>query len=108
MPAPHELYDQAVALKQQGDLNGAVAKLQEVLQIDPNHLDTHAALAVYLQKTGKGDEAIQHALKVVELNPSDPFSYTQLSTVCMRCGQIPQAEAALARAREIQQTGHCH
>jgi Flp pilus assembly protein TadD len=107
MPSPHELYDQAVALKQKGDLPGAVARLHDALKLDPNHSDSHAALAVYLQKTGQGDQAIQHALKVVELHPNDPFSYTQLSTVCMRCGQIPQAEAALARAREIQ-GGHCH
>lgn len=107
MSAPHELYDQAIALKQQGDLTGAIAKLQEVLTIDPDHSDSHAALAVFLQKAGQGDQAIQHALKVVELHPNDPFSYTQLSTVCMRCGHIPQAEAALAKAREIQ-GGQCH
>jgi Flp pilus assembly protein TadD len=107
MPSPHEIYDEAVALKNQGDLEGAIEKLRSVLAIDPNHSDTHCALAVYLQKVGQNDEAIQHALKVVELNPRDPFSYTQLSTVCMRCGQIPQAEAALAKAREIQ-GGACH
>ncbi|MCA9054526.1 MAG: tetratricopeptide repeat protein [Planctomycetaceae bacterium] len=107
MPNPHEMYDAAVALKNEGDLAGAVAKLREVLTVDPNHTDTHCALAVYLQKAGESDAAIQHALKVVELQPNDPFSYTQLSTVCMRCGQIPQAEAALARAREIQ-GGACH
>lgn len=107
MPTAHELYDAAVALKNQGDLPGAIAKLREVLTIDANHTDSHCALAVYLQKTGDFDTAIQHALKVVELAPNDPFSYTQLSTVCMRCGKIPQAEDALARARQIQ-GGHCH
>jgi len=107
MPTPHEMYDAAVALKNQGDLAGAIARLREVLAIDPQHSDSHCALAVYLQRSGQFDEAIQHALKVVDLAPNDPFSYTQLSTVCMRCGQIPQAEAALARAREIK-GGSCH
>jgi Flp pilus assembly protein TadD len=106
MPSPHEMYDAAIALKNQGDLDGAIAQLKAVLEVDPNHSDTHCALAVFLQKKGEYDAAIQHALKVVELQPNDPFSYTQLSTVCMRCGQIPQAEAALARAREIR--GQCH
>jgi Flp pilus assembly protein TadD len=101
------MYDAAVALKNQGDLPGAVAQLREVLKVDPDHAVSHCALAVYLQKLGDFDAAIEHALKVVELQPNDPFSYTQLSTVCMRCGKIPQAEAALARAREIQ-GGHCH
>ncbi len=107
MPTPHEMYDEAVKLKQQGDLQGAVAKLRETLELDPNHSDSHCALAVYLQQLGQNEEAIQHALKVVELAPNEPFSYAQLSTICMRCGQIPQAEAALARAREIQQSGQC-
>jgi Flp pilus assembly protein TadD len=106
MPTPHELYDAAVALKSQGDLPGAIAKLREAVTLDPSHSDSHCALAVYLQRTGESQAAINHALKVVELQPNDPFSYTQLSTICMRCGQIPQAEAALARAREIQ--GGCH
>ena len=48
MPTPHELYDAAVTLKNQGDLPGAIAKLKEVLAVDPNHADTHCALAVYL------------------------------------------------------------
>ncbi|MEZ6067239.1 MAG: tetratricopeptide repeat protein [Planctomycetaceae bacterium] len=107
MASAHELYDAAVALKAAGDLDGAIAKLREVLEVDPNHSDSHCALAVYLQKAGQNEAAIQHALKVVELQPSESFSYTQLSTICMRCGQIPQAEAALARAREIQ-GGACH
>lgn len=107
MATTHEIYDDAVALKQKGDIAGAIARLREVLELDPAHVESHCALAVYLQKAGEFDAAIQHALKVVELQPNDPFSYTQLSTVCMRCGQIPQAEAALARAREIQ-GGHCH
>ena len=106
MPTPHELYDQAVQLKDQGDLEGAIARLREVLAVDPGHTDTHSALAVYLQKTGDYDGAIEHAKKVVELLPQDPFSYTQLSVIYMRCGRIPEAEEAKARAHMAQMGGH--
>jgi len=106
MPTAHETYDAAIKLKHAGDAPAAVAKLREALAIDPDHSDSHCALAVYLQQQGENDEAIQHALRVVELVPGDPFSHAQLSTICMRAGQIPQAEAALAKAREIQ--GGCH
>jgi Flp pilus assembly protein TadD len=105
MPTPHETYDAAVRLKDQGDLEGAVAKLREVLQADPSHTDAHSALAVYLQKLGNPEEAIEHAKKVVELLPNDPFSYTQLSVIYMRCGRIPEAEEAKARAHYVQM-GH--
>jgi Flp pilus assembly protein TadD len=106
MPSAHELYDQAVKLKDQGDLAGAVAQLRKVLEIDPQHTDTHSALAVYLQRMGDLDGAIEHAKKVVELQPNDTFSYTQLSVIYMRCGRIPEAEEAKARAHMVQMGAH--
>lgn len=105
MPAAHELYDEAIQLKDQGDLAGAVEKLRQVLETDPNHTDTHSALAVYLQRLGDSEGAIQHAQKVVELEPNDTFSYTQLSVIYMRCGRIPEAEEAKAKAHMVQMGG---
>ncbi len=105
MPAVHEIYDEAIRLKDAGNLEGAVAKLQEVLAIDPLHTDTHSALAVYNQRLGKFDEAIEHARRVVEILPDEAFSYTQLSVIYMRCGKIFEAEEAKARAHAM---GHGH
>ena len=102
MATPDEMYDEANALKDQGDLEGAVVSLRKILEIDPNHVLTHAALAVHLQKLGQDDESITHSLRVTELEPDDAFSFTQLSVVYMRCGRVPEAEDAMARARNIQ------
>jgi len=102
MPTSDEMYDQAVALKEQGNLEGAVAKLNEILATDPNHVLSHSALGVHLQKLGRLDEAIQHAVRVTELEPHDAFSFTQLSVIYQRCGRIQQAEDAMAMARTIQ------
>ena len=44
MPTPDELYDEAVKLKEAGQLPEAVAKLEEGLTIDPNHVLTHSAV----------------------------------------------------------------
>jgi Flp pilus assembly protein TadD len=106
MPTVNELYDEAVRIKDQGDLAGAVEKLREALKIDPNHTDSHAALAVYLQRLGQPDAAIEHSKKVVELMPNDVFAYTQLSVIYMRCGRILEAEDAKARAQML--AGHAH
>jgi len=106
MSNPDLLYDEAVQLKAANNMDGAVAKLQEAVQIAPEHSLAHSALAVYLQKMGRAPEAIQHAVKVTELEPNDPFSYTQLSVIYVRCGMIQEAEDAKAKAHSL--TGPCH
>jgi Flp pilus assembly protein TadD len=102
MATPDELYDAAVQLKEQGNLDGAVAKLREILDFEPNHVLAHSALAVHLQRLGKADEAISHAVKVTQLEPNDAFSFTQLSVIYQRCGRIQEAEDAMARAHMLQ------
>lgn len=106
MPTSNELYEEASKLKNAGDLAGAVAKLEEILKTDPSHVLTHSALAVHLQKLGRVEEAIRHATRVTELEPQDPFSFTQLSVICQRCGKIPEAEAAMAQAHVLQGRPH--
>ena len=101
-PDIDRMYDEAVALKDEGDIEGAVARLRSLLQIDPGHLLSHSALAVYLQKLGDFEQAVAHAERVTQLAPDDPFSFTQLSVINQRCGRIPEAEDAMARARELQ------
>lgn len=105
---PDRLYDAAHKLKASGDLAGAVAALKKILEIAPDHIQTHMALAVYQQKLGQLDDAIHHAKRAAELSPNDPFSFTQLSVIYQRCGKILEAEDAMARAREIQGGGHRH
>jgi Flp pilus assembly protein TadD len=102
MPTPNEMYDQAVALKAEGKLEEAAARLLEIVAIEPNFALAHSALGVYLQKLGRHDEAIKHATRVTEIEPNDPFSFTQLSVILQRCGRIPEAEAAMARAHMLQ------
>jgi Flp pilus assembly protein TadD len=106
MPTSNELYDEASKLKNAGDLAGAVAKLEELLKVEPDHVLAHSALGVHLQKLGKLDDAIRHATRVTELEPNDPFSFTQLSVICQRCGKIPEAEAAMAQAHVLQGRPH--
>jgi Flp pilus assembly protein TadD len=103
MSAINQMYNEAIKLKEAGQLADGAAKLKEILVMEPNHVFSHSALAVILQKLGKEHyvEAVAHAKKVVELDPKDPFSYTQLSVICQRCGMIAEAEDALARSRMI-------
>ena len=105
MTTADKQYDEAIKLKEAGQLEESAAKLAEILAAEPNHVLSHSALAVVLQRLGRLDEAVQHARKVTELEPNDPFSYTQLSVICQRCGRIQEAEDAMARSRMLQMSG---
>jgi tetratricopeptide (TPR) repeat protein len=109
MSDPHALYDEADKLKDAGKLDEAVAKLNEALGTDANFALAHAALAVVLQKLGRHEEAVQHAQKVCELEPNDPFSFTALSVTYQRAfagtnnmQYIRLAEDAMEHSRILQ------
>ena len=102
MPTPNELYDQATELRDNGDKDGAVAKLEEAIALDPNFAVAHGMLAKLYADLAESDKAIAHAKKVVELEPDDAFSYTALSVIYQRCGRIPEAEHAKAMAYQKQ------
>src|SRR5215471_1203244 len=102
MPESHVLYDEADKLKDAGKLDEAAAKLNELLTTDPNYALAHSALAVIYTRLKRHDEAIRHGIKVCELEPNDPFSFTALSVTFQRAGKIMEAEDAMARARMLQ------
>ena len=98
MPTPNSLYDEAVDLKEKGDHEGAITKLEEAVALDPQFAIGHGMLAKLYVDLAQADKAIEHAKKVVELEPDDTFSYTALSVIYQRCGKIPEAEHAKALA----------
>ncbi|MBL8827764.1 MAG: hypothetical protein JNM18_12365 [Planctomycetaceae bacterium] len=106
MPTSHEIYDIADRQKDEGKLDEAVATLQGLVAGDPGFALAHSALAVMLGRLKRHDEAIQHALKVCELQPNDTFSYTALSVTYVRAGKIQEAEDAKAKAQML--SGHRH
>jgi Flp pilus assembly protein TadD len=102
MPTLNELYDQAADRRDAGDKDGAVAKLEEAIALDPNFALAHGMLAKLYADLANSDKAIEHACKVAELEPDDSFSYTALSVIYQRCGRIPEAEHAKAMAYQKQ------
>ena len=105
MPSNEELYDQAQQLKDQGKLDEAAAALAQLLAQDANYALAHSALAVIYGRLKQHDDAIRHGLKVCELEPNEPFSFTAMSVTYQRAGKIPEAEDAMARAHALQARG---
>ena len=103
MADPVALYDEADKLKDQGKLDDAVAKLKEALVADSNYALAHSALAVVLQRLSRHEEAIQHARRVCELEPNDPFSFTALSVTYQRAFEATQDRTFIFKAERATQ-----
>lgn len=106
MPTCYELYDEAVALKDSGKLDDAIAKLQEALGQDESFALGHFGLAKYYSLKGDHAKAIEHGQRAVELEPDDYMSWIALSVNYRDAGMVPEAEHAMARAQQVQMGSH--
>jgi Flp pilus assembly protein TadD len=102
MPTVDQRYDEAIELQQAGKVEEAVSKLEGLLVDQPDFALAHAALGVFYGKLSRPDEAVEHARRVCELEPDDPFSFMAMSLICQRAGRIPEAEQAMSMAMEKQ------
>jgi len=108
------LYAASEQLKDNGQLEEAIAKLHEVLAIDPNHVLSHLALAVLYGRVDQHEKACEHGEKACQLEPNEAFNFTAMSVTYQRAWQgtqrqdfIAKAEDAMAKAHMIQGTpGH--
>jgi len=98
-------YEAAERLKAAGDLAGAVHALEGVVADHPDFALAYSALAAWCTRLERHGDAVRHARRVCELEPTDPFSFTALSVACQRGGWIAEAEDALARSRMLQGGG---
>lgn len=108
----HDRYDEAEKLKDDGKLEEAIAKLQEILEEDDAFVLAHLTLAVLYGRVGKHPEAVQHGEKACELEPNEAFNFTAMSVTYQRAfagtqnqQYIQMAEDAMARAHMIQANG---
>ena len=97
-----EMYDTAIAMHERGQLDEAISKLKELLAHEETYALAHAALSVFYSRLERHDEAIEHAQRVCDLEPDDPFSFIAMSLLCQKAGRIPEAERALMEARRAQ------
>ncbi len=105
MSTNEELYSEAEQLKDGGKLEEAAVVLERLVGQDPQYALAHSALAVIYGRLKRHNEAIRHGLKVCELEPNEPFSFTAMSVTFQRAGKIPEAEDAMAQARMLQARG---
>ena len=105
----HALYAEAEKLKDDGNLEEAISKLQEIIAEDDSFILAHLTLAVLYGRVNKHEEAVQHGEKACELEPDESFNFTAMSVTYQRAfagtqnqQYIQMAEDAMARAHMIQ------
>jgi len=99
MATKEDLYDQAIDFVAEGKPEDAVSAYREALALDSDYVDALLGLALALAELKRFDEAIEAAKKLVEIEPDDPLSYTNLSRFYQQIGNVPEAEAWAAKAR---------
>ena len=96
------IYKEWFDLFVKGQIEDAIARYREALAVDGTLSIAWNGLSMALAKQGDLGAAIDAAEKLVELEPDDPLSHTNLSRILMQNGLIPEAEDASARAMGLQ------
>lgn len=94
-----ELFDDANGDLAIGDLESAVDKYRQCVELDPDFFDGWHALGMALMKVGNIKEAIGAGLQATTLKPNDLLAWTGLSQMYVQDGQIGEAEHAKGNAR---------
>ena len=95
-------YKEGFKLFVKGQIEEAIVRYREAVAMDDTLSIAWNGLSMALAKQGDLAAAIDAAEKLVELEPDDPLSHTNLSRILMQNGLIPEAEAASARPMGLQ------
>lgn len=96
------LSQRGVDLLAANDSAGAAQVFRQAIASDPSHIEAHHGLTRALRDSGQLEASIAAALALTVLTPEDPLAHTSLSIALQKAGNIPQAEAAAARARILE------
>jgi Flp pilus assembly protein TadD len=75
---------------------------REALELDPKLALAWNALSMALRQQGDLDAAIEAGVKLIELEPDDPLSHTNLSILYQMKGMVPEAEDEKAQAMQLE------
>ncbi len=96
------LSQQGLNLLAAGEPAPAAEAFRDAIAADANHIEAHHGLIRALRDTGQSEAAVAAAIALTVLTPQDPLAHTSLSIALQRAGQVPEAEAAAARARILE------
>lgn len=86
------LYEQAVELFRAGDDPAAVTRLEQALDLVPDHADALETLGVILGRLERYAEAVAVFQRLEAAAPTEPMVHANLSLMFMKLGDIEEAE----------------
>lgn len=102
MSDARQLYKQGFAHFAEGEIDEAIALYQRATEADGTLAIAWNALSIALARRGDLDAAIEAAHRLIELEPDDPLSHTNLSRFLQQKGLVPEAEAEMAKATQLE------
>ncbi len=102
MPDARALYREGFKHFAEDRIDEAIDCYQRAVNAEPDLAIAWNGLSMTLKRKGNLDGAIAAGLKIVELEPNDPLSHTNLSILYQLKGMIQEAEDEKALAMQMQ------
>ena len=87
-----------MALKDQGQLDEAVASCRLALELKPDYADAHSNLGIAMHEQGKLDEAVACYRRALQLKPDFADAHGDLGSVLVEQGDLQGAEECFRTA----------
>ncbi len=100
-PEANSLYQEACSAEHEQDLKGAIAKLEQAIQISGGNTMLYTKLAGIYAEINDYDKALEAYNKVVELKPDDSFVYISIGSIYENQGKYKEALASYNKALDI-------
>jgi tetratricopeptide (TPR) repeat protein len=97
-----EMYQEAVARGQNGDHEGALEILEQLLERAPQVPVGHWMKGVHLAALGRYEAAVWAFSEGLEIDPHDPHALWNMALACTRTGRYEAAILSLKHALEVE------
>jgi tetratricopeptide (TPR) repeat protein len=92
------VFQEGVGLIQQQQLDGAIARFQQAIALDPKFVPAHYNLGLALRQKGDIQGAASAFYRTIQVKPDWALAYTNLGAALLEGGNLPQAQEYLERA----------
>jgi tetratricopeptide (TPR) repeat protein len=96
--AAQTLFKEGVSLIQQQQLDGAIARFQQAIALDPTIVPAHYNLGLALRQKGDIQGAATAFYRTIQAKPDWGLAYANLGAALLEGGNLPQAQEYLERA----------